>query len=157
LFYKDREGVVELPFKLVIASIILIVTISVAYAGLENFSERTITDRVETAVASISSTAGEVSTMGINSSLNVKADLTSSIFHRVEDFKVGCKEGEDDYKCKGIEYKVTGHKGTWKVVKDHAGHDLVMKGIDGKSCSLADGSHEVLIVKAPDHLLVSVV
>jgi len=157
LFCKDRHGVVELPFKLVIASIILIVTISIAYAGLENFSKSAINDRVETAVASISSTAGEVSTMGVNSSLKVKVDLSSSIFHRVEDFKVGCKDGEDDFRCKGIEYKITGHKETWKVVKDHAGHDLVMKGMDGRACSLSDGTHDILIVKAPDHLIVSVV
>ena len=157
MFLKDGQGVVELPFKLVIASIVLIVTISIAYAGLENFSESTINDRIETAVASISSTAGEVSTMGVNSSLKVKVDLSSSIFHRVEDFTVGCKEGDDDYKCKGIEYKISGHKETWKVVKDHAGHDIVMKGEDGRACCLSDGTHEVLIIKAPDHLIVSVV
>ena len=136
MFCKDRDGVVELPFKLIIASIILVITISIAYTGLENFSESTINDRVETAVASISSTAGEVSTMGVNSSLKVKVD---------------------DYKCKGIGYKITGHKETWNVVKDHAGHDLVMRGMDGKSCALSDGTHEILIIKTQDHLIVSVV
>ena len=155
MFGRDRRGVIELPFKLVIASIILIITISIAYAGLENFSDGEVNDRAEAAVAAIAAAAGEVSTMGVNSSQKVKVDLSSSLFHRVEAFKIGCKLDEDSYKCKGIEYKVTGHDKKWKAVKDHAGHDLVLKGKNGKACSLSDGKHELLIIKTSDHLEVS--
>jgi hypothetical protein len=152
---KDRRGVVELPFKLVIASIILVITISIAYAGLERFSENAVTDRVDSAVSTIASVAGEVSTMGVNSSMKVKVDLSSSLFHKVERFDVGCGDIADLTKCKSITYKVTGDDVRSSIVKDQAGHDLVLVGKNGKMCTLGDGDHELLIERAQDHLVVS--
>ena len=150
----DKRGVVELPFKLVIASIIVIITISIAYAGLENLSESSMRDKAETSVSTVIAAAGDVSTMGVNSSVKVKVDLTSSFFHRIDTFIIGCGAEGNDYKCKGIEYNILGDKSKWVVAKDHAGHDIVLKG-KNKKVVLGEGPHEILLLKCLDHIEVS--
>lgn len=151
LFRRDGRAVVELPFKLVIAGIIVVITMSFAFAGLDSYSEASLEDRVDTAVAELVAAAGDVATMGINSSVKVKLDLSASPFHRVESFVVGCGPDDDDRTCKGVEYSITGHRSKWVVVQDHAGNDMVLKGRDRKVV-LGDGAHELLLLKCVDHL-----
>lgn len=151
---RDRDGVVELPFKLVIAGIIVIITMSIAYAGLQRFSESSLTDRVEASVSEIVAAAGDVATMGVDSSVKVKVDLTASAFHRVESFTIGCGPDDDDIDCKGVRYRISGLSSKLTIVKDHAGYDIVIKGRN-KAIVLGEGAHDVLLLKCQDHLEVS--
>lgn len=147
----DTDGVVELPFKLVIASIIIIITVSVAFGGLERYSESIMRDRAEAAVDSVRAAAAEVSSMGVNSSVKAKVDLSSSPFHRIDTFTIGCGPDDDSHKCRGVEYKVAGFSSEWRVVKDGAGHDVALRGKERKVV-LGEGEHNVLLIKAVDHV-----
>jgi len=153
-FGRDRDGVVELPFKLIIASIIVLITISLAYAGLDSYSRSSTMGGADAAADAVITAASDVSSMGVNSSVKAKVELKAGIFHRVESFVVGCGPTDTTYKCKGVEYKVSGVKETWVVAKDAGGHDIVLKGRDGKVV-LGEGSHELLLVKNVDYIEVS--
>jgi uncharacterized protein (UPF0333 family) len=153
-FISDRDGVIELPFKLLIASIIVIVTASMAYAGLESYSKVSAEASAEAAAKAVIAGAADVSSLGINSSVKANLDIKGGPFHRVESFVIGCGPNETTYKCKGVEYKVSGEKAVWLVAKDQAGHDIVLKGKGGK-VALGEGTHEVLLMKRSDHIEVS--
>ena len=153
-FIYDNDAVIELPFKLILASVIILITVSVAYAGLESYSKSSTENAAETAAKAVISAAAEVSTLSVNSSMKATVDINSGLFHRVESFVIGCGPNETDYKCKGIEYKVTGNKATWLVAKDQAGHDIVLRGKETK-ISLGEGSHEVLLTKLKDYVQVT--
>ena len=150
-FTNDRDGVVELPFKLIIAAVIVLITVSVAYAGLESYSESSTQSGAETAAKAVIAAAADVSSLGTNSSAKARLDIKGGIFHRVESFVVGCAPNETTYKCKGVEFKVSGSKAIWLVAKDQAGHDIVLKGKD-RTVSLGEGSHELLLVKCLGYL-----
>jgi len=150
-FSYDRDAVIELPFKLLIASIIVVVTVSVAYAGLESYSKVSTEASADAAAKVVIAGATEVSSLGINSSVQAKLEIKGSLFHRVDSFNVGCGPNETTYKCKGVEYKVSGEKAIWLVAKDQAGHDIVLKGKTGK-VALGEGTHELLLVKLADHV-----
>lgn len=150
-FAANERGVIELPFKLLIASIIVVVTASVAYAGLESYSKVSTESSANAAAKAVIAAAADVSTLGVNSSVKAKVDVKGGLFHRVESFVIGCGPNDTDYKCKGIEYKVSGERSVWLVAKDQGGHDIVLKGKDGK-VSLGEGGHELLLVKSLDHI-----
>ena len=153
-FCYDQDAVIELPFKLILASVIVLITISVAYAGLESYSKSSAESAAETAAKAVISAAADVSTMSVNSSVKATVDIGSGLFHRVESFVIGCGPNETTYKCKGVEYKVTGDKATWLVAKDQAGHDIVLRGRDTKM-SLGEGSHDILLMKFKDFVQVT--
>ena len=153
-FSYDQDAVVELPFKLILASVIVLITISVAYAGLESYSKSSAESAAETAAKAVISAAADVSTLSVNSSVKATVDIGSGLFHRVESFVIGCGPNETTYKCKGVEYKVTGDKATWLVAKDQAGHDIVLRGKDTKM-SLGEGSHDILLMKFKDYVQVT--
>lgn len=150
-FIDDRDAVVELPFKLLIASIIVVITVSMAYAGLESYSRSSTVTSTEAAANAVIAAAADVSSLGVNSSVKAKVDIKGGLFHRVESFVVGCGTNDTTYKCKGITYKVSGEKEAWLVAKDQAGHDIVLRGRDGK-VALGEGAHELLLVRCLDHI-----
>jgi uncharacterized protein (UPF0333 family) len=153
-FVYDKDAVIELPFKLILASVIILITVSVAYAGLESYSKSSTENAAETAAKAVISAAAEVSTLSVNSSMKATVDINSGLFHRVESFVIGCGPNETSYKCKGVEYKVTGDKATWLVAKDQAGHDIVLRGKEMKT-SLGEGSHDILLTKMKEYVQVS--
>ena len=153
-FINDQGGVIELPFKLILASVIILITVSVAYAGLENYSKSSTENAADTAAKAVISAAADVSALSVNSSVKATVDINSGLFHRVESFVIGCGPNETTYKCKGVEYKVTGSKATWLVAKDQAGHDIVLRGKDTKM-SLGEGSHDILLTRCKDFVQVT--
>jgi uncharacterized protein (UPF0333 family) len=153
-FIYDNDAVIELPFKLILASVIILITVSVAYAGLESYSKSSTENAAETAAKAVISAAAEVSTLSVNSSVKATVDINSGLFHRIESFVIGCGPNETVYKCKGVEYKVTGSKAAWLVAKDQAGHDIILKGKDTK-ISVGEGTHDILLTKCKDYVKVS--
>jgi len=143
-FIDDRDAVVELPFKLLIASIIVVITVSMAYAGLESYSRSSTVTSTEAAANAVIAAAADVSSLGVNSSVKAKVDIKGGLFHRVESFVVGCGTNDTTYKC-------SGEKEAWLVAKDQAGHDIVLRGRDGK-VALGEGAHELLLVRCLDHI-----
>jgi hypothetical protein len=138
-------AVIDLPFKLVIVAIVMAVSTAALYSGLDAFYRSDAEASARAAAERISTTATEVSAMGVGSSRTLDVELRSNPMYPIERMDVGCGPSGSGTECTTIRYRLAGHT-TWVYVRDAADRDLELRGV-GMALALGPGHMGLLLTK----------
>lgn len=121
-FARDRDGVIEFPFKILIIAIVLGITLPLILSGLDKYTKGQDYNQVEREINRLRNAITQVYSQGENASLVVEVEFPNSL----EYIKVGANTSIRGYKtgktyidplCYAIFYKMRNDEEKFEIVK----------------------------------------
>jgi len=86
---NDISGVTDFPFRLIIASVIMLITISIVGAGLYQFSKNKVENDVQMEIAKIERAVNLCRELEHSARITVDIDISSSLAVYIKEIKIG--------------------------------------------------------------------
>ena len=138
---RDSCGSIEsLPLKLIIISIVMVITIPVAWTGLSNYSKIQAENNMRSQVEYIATTAKQVYAGANGTSLSIKVNFEGGFFNNVEYVKIG--DSLSSGKCSTIRYKISGETEKTYVIQNP---NVPMTSTDGDALQLGSGTYTLIL------------
>ena len=138
----------EMPFKLVIAAIIMAVTAASGFGALSAYSKGMVENGLRQEAEGLAAAAERLDAMGLNSSLKVRLSLQNAPLARMEYFKVGHPLSKPVHPYSAmVRYKGEGTGEGHVYVRDAGDNYLPMVSQAGGALSLGAGSHTLLLTR----------
>lgn len=143
---RSRAAVLDMPFKLLLSTIIMAVTVAVAYQGLNTYARSHLENSVKAEAGRVADAASLLnSTMAAGSALKAVVKVQEVPFHHIERFRLGGPPGEPTSAL--ITYRLsTGAEGQ-KVVRDAAGSLVRLTSRTNATFALDGGNGALLLTK----------
>lgn len=145
---KEDAAVIELPFKLVIAAVIMAVTASAGTAALSAYSKGMVENGLRQEAEAVASAAMRLDSMGINSSMKVRISLRNAPLDHVEYFRIGYPLAKPVHPYGAmIRFKGAGSGEGHVYVRDAGDNYLPIVSSEGGTLEVGAGSHSLLLTK----------
>jgi hypothetical protein len=139
-FYKNNEGVEDLPLRLILVVIVAGMTIPIALYGLSTYSKTQAETALTNEFSNIEITAKQVSNGGNGTSLIVIVDFKNNAFSTIEYVKIGDKINGTYGSV--IRYKFSGSDEQRYVLKG----GLILTSNSNDTLTLSAGTHDLRLI-----------
>jgi len=145
---KENAAVIELPFKLVIAAVIMAVTASAGLGALSLYSKGMVENGLRQEAEAVASAAQRLDSMGINSSMKVRISLQNAPLDHVEYFRIGYHLTTPVHPYAAmIRFKGAGSGEGHVYARDAGDNYLPMVSSGDGTLELGSGGHTLLLTK----------
>ena len=152
LLFHSKDGIMDLPMKIIIIAIIMVITIPIAIAGLNHYRENQVKTDIREELKRLSSKIKEVHRAGNTSTPTIEVTFRGNFFIEINSIKIGDnilplnKENRGGDYAKWIRYKLDGER-TRKI---EVGELVTNQNHDGPLV-LYDGSYKLSLT----HLIIN--
>jgi type II secretory pathway pseudopilin PulG len=145
---KDRAAIIEMPFKLLIAIMIMAVTAAAGFGALSSYSKTMLENDLRQEAQTVASAAQRLDTMDLESSLKIQISIENTPMDHMEYFKIGYPLSTPVHPYSAmVRYKGAGSGEGHVTVRDNGDNYLPMCSPSGETLSLGVGSHGLLLTK----------
>ncbi|MEW5761112.1 MAG: hypothetical protein AB1779_10155 [Candidatus Thermoplasmatota archaeon] len=141
--YKhDKNGVIDIPFKLLITVIIMAFTITIAFSGLDHYSKISAENNLKAQIDRIVGIARSVDSSG-NGTAQTLTDvkIEGTLMATVEYVIIGDKKTGANKSM--IRYKISGLSKKSELVQDANGRDIVLTTEKDRELKLHTGTYNI--------------
>ena len=145
---KDRVAIIEMPFKLLIAIMIMAVTAAAGLGALSTYSKSMLENDLRQEAQTVGSAAERLDTMDFNSTLKIQISIENAPMDHMEYFKIGYPLSTPVHPYSAmVRYKGAGSSEGHVTVRDNGDNYLPMCSPSGETLLLNVGSHALLLTK----------